>query len=265
MSVTKKLIITHMMRSGSTYISDLLSCLPDFENYLHGHFFPEKYYNSKRRYTVCLIRRPVDWYFSQWNYGRERKSGDIYRSINSIYYRIRMYEKLKRYEIFDKNEAFYQLFTLYNKNKIYSNDNESFTNFVKLVSSSDFLKSIGIKKILSKYGQGVMFGYLCYACFKNKRPSIQNDVGTFFKKNTSVDELVFLENVDEVLDNILLSLNYTHEEIENAKIFNSNRNSTLKKYKISDYINSNLIKEINNKEHFINSLCDKAISSRLIF
>ncbi len=73
MSVTKRLLITNMMRSGSTYLSDLVSCLPDFEKNINHHFFPEKYYDSKR-YTICLIRKPVDWYFSQWNYGRERKS-----------------------------------------------------------------------------------------------------------------------------------------------------------------------------------------------
>ena len=88
---TEKIYATHFIRCGSTFTTELLSELYDFNGIVYSHFFSDEIY--KNQTTVCTYREPTEWYFSQWNYARQRNRGDIYRLINSKIFRLKHFKR----------------------------------------------------------------------------------------------------------------------------------------------------------------------------
>ena len=82
---TKKIYAAQFIRCCSTFIIEFITELDDFDGLVNTHFFSDKIFKDQT--AVCTYREPTEWYFSQWNYARQRHRGEFHRLINSKIFR----------------------------------------------------------------------------------------------------------------------------------------------------------------------------------
>lgn len=245
---TKKIYAAQFIRCGSTFTRELLSELDDFVATDNSHYFGDAIY--KNQITVCPIRDPITWYFSIWNYGRQRHRGDFYRLINSRLFRLKHLKRSWRNNYFSNFKIFVGLFISIKNPHLYEDDN-NFFEFVKLVNSKKFKYILGAKDY--KHNQGIMFDWLCLACFSGSRKIYTHkNTKEFFKRNSMIKNFIPLHNMIEPLLNILVYSGYKREYLEKKlRKVPLNNNRTKFDLNIENYIDDEIRNYIYNKESFI--------------
>lgn len=246
---TKKIYAAQFIRCGSTFTREFLSELDDFVATDSSHYFGDAIY--KNQVTFCPIRDPFSWYFSIWNYGRQRHRGDFYRLINSRLFRLKHLKRSWRNNYLSSFKIFIGLFLII-KNPIRYENDDNFFDFVRLVNSKKFKYILGIKDY--GHNQGVMFDWLCLACFSGRaKINTHANAEEFFTKNSMIKNFIPLHNMIEPLFNILVSSGYEEDYLKKTlQKIPLNENRTKFDLNSDDYLHEDLIKYINDKETYIN-------------
>ena len=79
--------------------------LNDFDGLVNTHFFSDKIF--KNQTAVCTYREPIEWYFSQWNYARQRHRGEFHRLINSKIFRLKHFKRSLRVKYLSSFKIFF--------------------------------------------------------------------------------------------------------------------------------------------------------------
>ena len=259
---TEKIYAAQFIRCGSTFTRELISELYDFNGIINSHFFADKIYKNQKSFCTC--RYPEEWYFSQWNYGKQRQRGDIFRLINSRLFRLKHLKRSWNNKTLSKFKIIIGIFlTIRNPESYYEDTTNSFFRFIKLVNSKKFQFIMGEKSY--SHNQGHMFTWLCLSSFSNKNNIIDDkDPNNFFYKNSSIDNYIYLHGLKDKLMEILIEAGYTKEQINKSfSKITPNENRTKDSHNIQKYLSEDIMIFLSEKESFIYKLCDDVKPSLL--
>tara|TARA_B100001057_G_scaffold284216_1_gene284546 strand:- start:2825 stop:3613 length:789 start_codon:yes stop_codon:yes gene_type:complete len=258
---TKKIYVAHFIRCGSTFINEFIFELDDFEAAIPSHFFEDKIF--KKHICICSYREPEEWYFSQWNYARQRKRGYIYRLIHSRIFRLKHLKASIGRSYLSTFKIFLGIFiNIKNPNQYFEED--SLFNFIKLLNSMDFKKITGFKNF--SHNQGAMFDWLCLSSFSNKTKLCdEKDPEKFLQKNSSINHYIYLHGMDKYLFDILEENGYDRAYLEmKLDQITPNRNRTKDNLNIKNYLNNDIINYLEIKETFIHSLVQNNVHNKQV-
>lgn len=253
---TEKIYAAHFIRCGSTFTTELISELDDFNAIVRTHFFADEIY--KNQLSFCTIRDPEEWYFSQWNYGKQRQRGDIYRLINSRIFRLKHLKRSWNNKTLSKLKIFIGLFlTIKNPKSYYEDSKYSFYNFIKLLNSKKFNFIMGERSF--SHNQGHMFTWLCLSTFSNKNKIVNyKNSFDFFYKNSSIDNFIYLHDLKDKLIELLIEAGYDKKQISKSfSRITPNDNRTKENKNLKKYLYGDILKFLKEKESFIYELCKK--------
>ncbi len=249
---TKKIYAAQFIRCGSTFIREFITELDDFDGLVNSHFFSDKIFKDQT--AVCTYREPTEWYFSQWNYARQRNRGEFHRLINSKIFRLKHFKRSLRIKYLSSFKIFIGLFLSIENPKQYYDKKDGFKKFCYLINSKKFKYIMGIRNF--HHNQGAMFDWLCLASFSNKR-KIQDsqDAGDFLKKNTKINHYIYLHGMDKELTKILNKNGYEKKYLEKTlSKLTPNHNRTKDNLDINQFLDDNINDYVNAVESYINNL-----------
>lgn len=254
---TEKIYAAHFIRCGSTFTTELISELSDFNGIIVSHFFSDEIY--KNQLSFCTFRDPEEWYFSQWNYGKQRERGDIFRLINSRLFRLKHLKRSWNNKTLSKLKIFIGFFLrIKNPESYYEDTPQAFFKFIKLLNSKKFNFIMGERYF--SHNQGHMFTWLCLSSFSNKRKIIDNKDSTeFFYKNSAIDSYIYLHGLRDKLTETLIEAGYDKKEIsESFSKITPNENRTKDSQNIKKYLTEDILIFLGERESFIYGLCKEA-------